>query len=430
MATVYQISENDSATEMTGKVNQSMSNLKYAVEHSEGGGGEGGGGSTSNDVISRNADAVNRIQAAKKHFDNKAYTNSSFYDFDTYQGCFCIAHGSDFHVDVKRFENYRDFVDGVDMIDAAIVTGDFTSNGSSTEFASMLGVQFSRKQPMLVFGNHERGDNKTVAQIASEIGLPVSETGGYYYRDFTDAAQKKFRIIVLNEYDTEYTAYNDATKGGVFSQAQITWLLGVLDDAITNGFNVLIARHEIEKVSRTHSPYANNAASYEKPDFWQRSVPWQNYETYVCSGTIIEDIVAAFRAGGTINQTYTYSNKSGNINADVIVNHTFSAAGNFVAYMVGHDHADGTGYSVSHRDQLYLQCPASCFYSKAGRFTTDGGKTSDLPRFENTKSEDCFNIYAIDTINKLVKVVRVGADTNDLMEKREMACYNYQPSNS
>ena len=45
-----------------------------------------------------------------------------------------------------------------------------------------------------------------------------------------------------------------------------------------------------------------------------------------------------------------------------------------------------------------------------------------------TKSEDCFNVYAFDFVNKLVKIVRVGADMNDRMEPREVACFEYQPT--
>jgi hypothetical protein len=37
-------------------------------------------------------------------------------------------------------------------------------------------------------------------------------------------------------------------------------------------------------------------------------------------------------------------------------------------------------------------------------------------------------VYAFDTTNKVVKVVRVGADMNDLMEKREVAFYDYEPT--
>lgn len=428
MATIYNISPSDTATEMAEKVNDSMSNLKYAVEHSEGSGGSGGGSSTSNDVISRNADAVNHIQAAKKHFDDRTLARDNW-STNTHQGCFCLAHASDFHSDATRYRNFRDFIDGVDLIDSAIVTGDITDAGTTAQMEAMLDVTFNRVTPMQVIGNHERWDGKTVAQVAEGLGMPVTATGGYYYKDFTDIASHKIRVIVLNEYDTAFTDKANAAKDGVFSADQITWLLGVLDDAITNGCHVLIARHGIEKTPRT----ASNSKG-----FWQRSNPWNNNYSYVCSGTIIEDIVAAFMSGGTINQTYTYSNKSGDINADVTINHTFSATGRFIAFVVGHAHIDNTGFSSNHSNQLYLCCPASCYYYRGGGRTVSGASVSDLPRFENTKSEDAFNIYAFDIIenvvqgvtnfNYIVKVVRIGADVNDLMESREMAYYNVPPT--
>ena len=53
------------------------------------------------------------------------------------------------------------------------------------------------------------------------------------------------------------------------------------------------------------------------------------------------------------------------------------------------------------------------------------GSAHDIPHIIGTKSEDCFNVYGVDTANKTIKVVRIGGDMNDLMEKREVAYFSY-----
>lgn len=164
--------------------------------------------------------------------------------------------------------------------------------------------------------------------------------------------------------------------------------------------------------------------------FYQRYYQWQSLVVSVTSDRIIEDIIAAFRAGSSISKTYSFS---GNNNVpSVTVNDSFSSAGKFVCYIVGHSHIDMTGYSKAHSDQLYLVCPVSACIGidQNNPYARFGTQVSDLPRVPGTKTEDCFNVYGFDLANKVVKVIRVGSEMNDLMERREVACYNYQPSNS
>lgn len=417
MAAIEQVTQNDSGQSLINKINNNNASLNAAIEG-------GGGGSSQGGIIARNAEAVQRIYAAKKHLDltHSGWTDSV--EHEEPKQLFCIAHGSDFHLDNTRYGNFRDFVDGVTAIDVALNTGDMCYYGTAAEMAYQQQVQFTRIQPLLCIGNHDRWGGLSDTAIATNLGMT---DGLYYYKDYTDSLGQKVRIIVLNRYDKDGASHPSTNYlEGIFTSTQIEWFIARLDEAISGGMNVIVAMHAVDAQAR---PKTNDKG------FWQRHYQWQSLAYWSESGPIIEDIIAAFRSGGTVSGTYTF--KTTGVSS-ITVNHTFSAAGKFVCYIVGHAHIDTIGFSsnTGHGDQLYLTVPAGCCYPTYTGWASGqepfyvGGEVSDLPRIAGTKSEDCFNVYGFDFINKLVKVVRVGADMNDLMEPREVACFEYEPSNS
>lgn len=393
------ISYAENASTTAGKINDNFNEL-YS--------GQGG-------ILARNAEAVQRIYAAKKHLDltHSGWTDSV--EHDEPKQLFCIAHGSDFHLDNTRYGNFRDFVDGVSAIDVALNTGDMCYYGGANEMAYQQQVQFQRLQPLLCIGNHDRWGGQTDEALISGLGMT---DGLYYYKDYTDSLGQKVRIIVLNRYDKSGL---DHPLDGLFSSTQIEWFMTCLDGAISGNMNVIVAMHAVDAQVR---PATNNKG------FWQRHYQWQNQADWSESGPIIEDIIAAFKTGGKATGTYTFRSTV----PSITLNHQFSGSGKFVCYIVGHAHIDTIGFSsnTGHGDQLYLTVPAGCCYPTYTGWASGqspfyvGGEVSDLPRIAGTKSEDCFNVYGFDFVNKLVKVVRVGADMNDLMEKREVACFNYE----
>ena len=122
----------------------------------------------------------------------------------------------------------------------------------------------------------------------------------------------------------------------------------------------------------------------------------------------------------------------------VVTNFASGFNGSFICYLVGHSHADTTGYSYAHPNQLYLLCPCSCLtpdYNNSGVYQGSGiysygNECGDMPRVEGTRTQDCFNVYGIDTVNKIIKVVRVGSDLNDLGDPKDMDWYPYEQAPS
>ena len=222
---------------------------------------------------------------------------------------------------------------------------------------------------------------------------------------------------MLNQYDTSADTYMTEH----FSQTQIDWFISTLKGAITNSYAVIVCMHACEiggSYPAYRAPYGSvygydgksNAAFYQRFKQWEGEASLQN----VCSGTPIEDIINAFKHGGAVDETYTFSDTETSITVD----DSFSTAGTFIAYMIGHNHGDFIGQSSNYADQLYLNvCSGSAWY----------GNVSDLQRKDdaNEKSEDAFNVYVIDQTHKLVKVIRVGSNVNDILQERKMAVYSY-----
>lgn len=435
MATIAQISPSDNATNAAAKMNANFQNLNEAI-----GQGGGGGGTATSDIISRNPDGIARLYAAKKHVAESLHSGVQ----NSYNN-FCICHGSDFHTDKTRWESFLHFAKQIDGINLIVNTGDNTAQGRTNgaeELAYMMDVldDANITKPFLqVAGNHDRY-SLTSAQVATafklqERGYRADNNNCYFYYDVNNNnnwdgngtynyADKptpnisKFRFIVLNQYDFASTDPNVVGVGNHFSQEQITWFINVLANTPSTTA-VIVCMHAADGPNDPLN--TGNKAFYERHRIW---IPTTAY-----TGTIIEDIIEAFRTGVNINKTFSISNVG-----DVTAQTSFTSTGTFIAYLIGHNHDEKIGYSAYHPNQLYLQCPCSCLmpdYNNDGVLFGSGRQSygnhaGDMPRVAGTKTEDCFNIYGIDTINKVVKVVRIGSDVNDLGQVRQMDFYPYE----
>lgn len=348
----------------------------------------------------------------------KYYFNDSVYSggLNRYN-LFSIAHISDLHNDPVRYKRFLQFCsENADFIDACALTGDMVDAPTSTTFAEMTAVEAEFNLDILKSaGNHEKKfDSLTMTnpQIYANWGQTTNTGNLYYYKDYPS---KNIRVIAINPYDT---ASNEADSH--YTQTQIDWFINTLKSAKTAGYAVVILRHNFDGGKSVSNDYG----------FYQRFFWWDEHfeNDLVCSGTPIEDIVHAFMTGGTINQTYTFSDGVASITA----NTSFSGNGHFIAYLIGHNHADLVGFSPNYADQLYLAVAQGvCFSTYRGG--TSGISTwttaSDLARYGDTQSQDLFNLYAFDTTKKQVKIMRIGASINDQLERREMAVIPYNGSN-
>ena len=337
------------------------------------------------------SDDLKRLCALKKQFYSGNGSN-----YSNNHNLFLIAHITDIHADVQRYANFRKFVDdNASVIDCALCTGDYVDNQNDEQWTAMNEVS-GNVDVLQVVGNHDAG-NQAGDTLIGDVDLVTkfsieTNTGKmYYYVDYDE-----IRIIVLNQFE-------GSTRGTyVYNNDEITWLLSILDDSITNSKHVIIACHIPDTF-----PVGNNKGFYQRYN--------KGYPQYPTMNSGLEDVINAFKHGTSVTTTL-----SGNIN----VNHTFSSAGDFVCWICGHYHGDFIGYSTTYSDQLYLNGNCGVCQPAPFKYTFMGETFSDLARIPKTVSEDCFNAYAFDFKERLVKVVKIGADMNDILQPRQVAVYD------
>lgn len=404
-------------------------------------------------VITENSEAIARIAAAKDRVSSIGGSR----DNGNGAKLLTIAHLTDIHCDNARYENFRKFVDGIPTIDVALNTGDLTvgqgiNDGTNEQYLTQFNDELAglmsvkgTKEVLQVVGNHEKSGEAVHifndTDIYNSLGLKdivdytdtLNVAGKLYYvkkysstfnwntHDFN----YNIWLVILDQYDTSDFTGTMTTAIGTekcLSQAQVDWLINVLQAAVTAKASVIICMHDTDQ-SRT--PAQNDSQFYQE---YLYDANLKGYDNNITSdfddkthGTIIEDIVDAFKKGAAIKHTYTFAATATTVNVDT----TFASKGSFVCYITGHTHKDLCGYSQVHSDQLYLNSTCGCLVpSVKSIYANYGTDVSDLPRVAGTKTEDAFNVYAIDLQNSKVKVVRVGSDLTGNFKDRKYAVYD------
>jgi hypothetical protein len=262
-----------------------------------------------------------------------------------------VAHITDSHGDTVRMGRFVDFVNSHEIIDFAIHTGDV----DTPELWSQM-VDSCQKPLYLTIGNHD-GDaydssatqfteylySQYISKMADKQHLSVSDN--YYYVD-NDTYGDKIRFIFLNEYDyPDEVSRNQVLSGfynGIFSQAQIDWLIDTLKDCAAKGYYAVICSHQKPvKVQKNNLPF------YQEYDV--KVSPNNNYR-----GDILGDIVHAYKNGLSIKKDYSPFRKMRDVLPTIQVNTKFEHKGDFVAFIDGHNHGDYIGYSSHYPNQLIL----------------------------------------------------------------------------
>lgn len=295
-----------------------------------------------------------------------------------------LLHFSDIHADSAELARIIEFKAdlGADVSDM-VCTGDMVANKYDDGMTWFDDVEGSGSV-LLCIGNHDVAvqgsyDQSSYTQqetydryFAGRIDdWGVTYTSGltYYYKDYTDS---HVRLVILNAMlDNDTTAMGD----------QVTWLASVLDSARGLGYSVVIGEHY---------PPRNSADGKIDTNFTDELF------TPAARGlaTSVQDAVQTF----------------------------IDAGGDFVCFIAGHVHTD----LVMRSSQLVgsdLAYPSQHFIIVAN--ASRSASYSDFPRTPNTRYMDCVNLLTIDTVSKMLKVVRAGADESNLLRGRHSMCMNY-----
>lgn len=363
-----------------------------------------------------------------------------------------LLHLSDTHGNQKTTKNAVSFSNNYENIDAIIHTGDYQHTDfftDATENGFVDTVQphaLKSTKPFLpVIGNHDVGNhnvapctnknvyNRYIKPLLPVMGLSYSLDENYYYKDFIDY---KIRLIVLNEYDTPRELVDGSTSTyradmwkRFINQNQANWFVETLH-SLPNDWSVIVALHQLvgEPDISTINP---NIFCYDKAiKGWKlNDGSWKSNQ----DNNLIPDIVDAFISKTTLSKTYSPLADSGvtsGYRVTVDADFTNRTDSNFICFLSGHTHMDIVGYVKGMTNNVL-----NISINDSG--ICDESVDSDLPRLDNTKSEDCFNVIAFDTDYKTIKIVRVGADMVSSREnygsgdyigdvrRRDFATYKY-----
>ena len=297
----------------------------------------------------------------------------------------CLLHFSDIHGDSKRLQNIIDFKNYYsDYIADIIHTGD------AVKYYSTDGIEFwdevdGAEDILNTIGNHDTlvGSTwigMTMAEAYETYFAPyisnwrVTSTSGktYYYKDY---ATNNVRLIVLD----------------VMHQTadQLTWFASTLASAITANLHVIVAVH-----SRPHWQFTSH------------QTPWDD-----------KPLVPSYTNGYSDTSASTYPENLSDDYASA-VDDFMTNGGYFICWIHGHTHHKMFAQLQTHPNQLDVSVENAGIPNFAWTYVK--------ARIEDTKSEDCFNVLAIDTVSKILRIMAVGATYDRFMRHVDGISYNYE----
>ena len=289
-----------------------------------------------------------------------------------------ILHFSDIHNSQHELERIIRFADECQwLITDLLHTGDSVARRfmDGIPAFSLPGAQ----RILNIVGNHDalsaesgydwsnRASNEALYNMIfkpfSDVwGVQMEENTTYWYKDYESYG---FRLIGIDN-----TLWDDPS--------QLSWLDSVLSSARELGFFVVIA---------THYPPNNRVKIF-------------------CGFTsVVNDYPG--KGKSCINEQL-----------QEIVQHFIEAGGEFVCYLSGHTHTDYLWYNENFPQHLCVTIDSAS--------VSHSNHWGDTYRVKGTKSEDLFNLFSFDLQQKMIKIVRIGANVNSAMQRKSMISVNYK----
>jgi hypothetical protein len=304
-----------------------------------------------------------------------------------------LLHFSDLHGDAVNLQRLIQFKNEYsDYINDVLCTGDVIRNVFSDDFTFWTSLTGAEKI-LITTGNHEyyNGEsasasdyldqitqlqvyNKFIAPNINNWGVVQPENAAangynYYYKDYTT---QKIRLIVIDNFRID--------------SAQEQFVSNALSGALTNSYHVIVAAHY---------------GSYNTVDIecnFDSNYPWSSVWLPEGIDGELENIRSSI---------------------DTFIND----GGKFICWLCGHTHVDFFGKVPSHQNQVQINI--SCASSGVGSNYPALVQYCDQDRTMQTKSQDLFNIFSIDTTMGYFRIYRIGASVDCNMRSRQILVYDY-----
>ena len=297
--------------------------------------------------------------------------------------CLTLLHCTDLHGNregmdfvLKTYRKYESKIDAIlhtgDVVTANLSDGiaSWISSGCAAVVLNTIGNHDTEENLVLQAAGKDNVYNTIFAPYISNWGVvqptDVADSTSpdyhalYYYKDFTTPG---VRLIVL---DTNF-----------WDAAEKTWLASVLNDALTNSLCVVIACHNVKKLT-------------EMTD--------SNFSAY---------------SGDGINEN---TNAYGNQPIDWLdpVKDFMDAGGNFACILAGHNHSGHMGTMTNYPDIFVYVANKSSM-----------NRVSGTARISGEMNQNTVSIVTINPVEKLFKIVKIGAEVDGKMRGRHVFCYDY-----
>lgn len=291
---------------------------------------------------------------------------------------------TDIHGCKENLKRYVDFSREYGRyIDDMLCLGDMVPSSFADPMDFWDGIEGTEKI-LKTIGNHDTlnsslseadwsyhsGKESYVRYFQPQIGSwgvvqPVdAEEKGFcwYYKDYAEA---KVRLIVL---DCMFVPKDTGDE-------QLHWFAQALSDAKEKGLSVVAAKHfpfEVIQDSENNTFNSIDMKPYNGGHSMMKFV--QEVDAFVSSG------------------------------------------GDFICWMHGDSHYDYQGVVKGHPAQ----------YCIAFENASLNSQWNDSVRIRGSKSQDSFNFVTFDTNSKLIKIVRVGNNSDRYLRQKNCLCYDYK----
>ena len=304
-------------------------------------------------------------------------TRTSFFNqkFDDRFSVLQFLHFSDVHARLDCWNRVVEYLNYYkDFILFALHTGDYCED-SQEKYTDLYGDGINAERIIYnCIGNHDTNSVDQETRVRTITGKKEPYSLLFNHMEGWDV---KFFDL---EYSMSY--YKDFPESNIRMivldcyydiDEQKKQLAKLLDDAREKGLYVITAMHEM-------------------------------------TGAIEESFNVTFN---TLNDYAALSGKPYRRQFEETIVDFVNRGGVHICHFAGHDHHDGFG--ITEHGILNSIVPCA---------TTWNG-WSDGKRIEGTKTQDCFNIVSIDPNLKLLKLVRVGDNSDHYLREKKLLCFDF-----
>ena len=304
-----------------------------------------------------------------------------------------MLHFSDIHGNRDNLTRLSGFAQQYkDFIDVIVSTGDNVQYNFTNDFTFWTNDNYVKNNFLFCVGNHDLSAPSSVPTSQKQTDVPWSwdsaiatETAAYnkYYNSLIDnwgvnysSGHCYFYKDMISEKDgvTHYKIRIIFVDIGHPTTEQVSWFESTLNDAKTNGFSVIVASHfEPAKHTSVPTPFCSREWGTQDSDYLNSSFV-DKVKTFITSG------------------------------------------GEFICWLSGHTHDDDFGRLETDPKQVDSNISTASDHNRSGDHIAKTG----------LRSQDCFNIMGFDTVDKVIKIMRVGRNYDRYMQCKDTMCYDYK----